>query len=179
MSPEFQLNSAPSSAPLNEAMNDIMDINAFSQQTSMELSKQYEMESADSMDWSDGEEEEEREVKVKAPPPAELKGIIMQQKASGAWQLGDVGGMLGKLDAGKIKGGIPKLEGSVSSDIETLWVTAVVAAYLQIVFPGEVTNWTQVVNKAHRYITKQKKALGVKPEIDWKQEAEKFVNANR
>jgi len=124
-------------------------------------------------------EDKKEEQEEKAPPPAELKSIIMQQKASGAWQLEDVGALLGKLDKGKLKGGIPKLESSVSSDVETLWVTAVVAAYLQLVFPGEATNWTQVVNKANRYVAKQKKALGIKPDIDWKQEAEKFVKANQ
>jgi len=139
------------------------------QNSSLDLSSIQLMES---------EDEEKGEVESAGPPPAELKAIMMKQKVSGAWLLADVASLLGKLDAGKIKGGLPKLESSASQDVETLWTTAVVAAYLAKVFPRDKSNWQQVVNKAHRFIAKQKKSLGIKPDLDWKQEAEKFVNAN-
>jgi len=116
--------------------------------------------------------------KNKAPPPTELKSIIMKQKASGAWEFSDVSSLLVRLDAEKIKSNIPKLEISITGDIEILWIAAVVAAYIAKVFPSEQNNWQQVVNKTYRFIAKQKKALSIKPDLDWKQEAEKFVNAN-
>ena len=49
-----------------------------------------------------------------------------------------------------------------------LWVTAVVAAYLQTAFPDEQTSWQQVVNKAKRLLAKSKKA-------EWGKHAEDFV----
>jgi len=117
----------------------------------------------------------EEENRIKAPPPSDLKAIIMQQKASGAWYKSDVGKLLGQLESVLISS-MPKLETAANSDIEVLWVTAVVAAYLIKKYPNEANNWTQVVNKAYRYIAKQKKSLAIKPDLDWKLEAEKFVS---
>lgn len=48
------------------------------------------------------DEEEEEEEKVEAPP-ADMRSIIMKQKASGSWSLADVGSLLGSLSADKIK----------------------------------------------------------------------------
>lgn len=64
----------------------------------------------------------------------------------------------------------------VNEEVETVWVTAVVAAYLQKAYPRQKTNWELVVNKAGRFITKASKSLSV--QVDFVGEAAKFVKAN-
>jgi len=78
-----------------------------------------------------GDEEE-----VVEAAPAEMRAIIMKQKASGSWSLSDVASLLGSLSAEKIKKILSSLiQGDCSGDVENLWITAVVVAFLQVCFP--------------------------------------------
>eukprot|EP01090_Pellita_catalonica_P012010 TRINITY_DN2515_c0_g1_i1.p1 TRINITY_DN2515_c0_g1~~TRINITY_DN2515_c0_g1_i1.p1 ORF type:complete len:443 (-),score=59.65 TRINITY_DN2515_c0_g1_i1:766-2094(-) len=108
-----------------------------------------------------------------ALPTAELTALILKQRASGKWEVADVKSLLKGLTSAQIKSGMPKLSSKATSDAEALWLTAVVAMFLQIRFPQNQTNWQQVVNKAKRFIAKNKKK--VQPNIDWLTVAAAFV----
>jgi len=114
-------------------------------------------------------------VEVNVAPPQNLKDLILKQKATGAWNLSDVASLLKGLDENKIKSSVPKEAGTGELAL-TLWVTAVVASFMQLKYQNQQNNWLQVVNKAKRFIAKQKKS--VTGEIDWFAEAHKFVQAN-
>jgi len=124
--------------------------------------------------------EEEKEGGATEAPPPEMRTLILKQKASGSWLLADVSSLLGSLSAESIKKAISALvQGDVSADVEAVWVTAVVLAFLQYRFPRQKTNWDLVVKKGKRWISKQAKGLNVKPEgLDLVAEATKFVQAN-
>ena len=96
--------------------------------------------SASSDDDAEESEEEKMEAKkeeeVVEAAPAEMRAIIMKQKASGSWSLSDVASLLGSLSAEKIKKILSSLiQGDCSGDVENLWITAVVVAFLQVCFP--------------------------------------------
>jgi len=135
--------------------------------------------SASSDDEAEAEEEKDEEEVVEAAP-AEMRSIIMKQKASGSWTLSDVGTLLGSFSAEKIKKALSSLvTGDTGGDVENLWVTAVVVAYLQVKWPRQKTNWELVVSKGTRWVGKQAKSVSVKPEgLDFIAEAMKFVKAN-
>jgi hypothetical protein len=67
----------------------------------------------------------------------------------------------------------------VDKEVEALWATAVVAAFLQKRFPGQKTNWDLVVKKALKFIARQKKnvklASSESEDIDWVQLATAFL----
>jgi len=117
---------------------------------------------------------------AQAAPPAEMRTIILKQKASGSWALGDVSSLLGSLSAESMKKAIAALiQGDVTAEVEAVWITAVVIAFLQIRFPGQKTNWDLVVKKAKRWVSKQSKVVNAKPEgFDFVAEATKFVQSN-
>jgi len=118
---------------------------------------------------------------AQAAPPAEMRTIILKQKASGSWALGDVSSLLGaSMSAESMKKAIAALiQGDVTAEVEAVWITAVVIAFLQIRFPGQKTNWDLVVKKAKRWVSKQSKVVNVKPEgFDYVAEATKFVQSN-
>ncbi|ELR16780.1 uncharacterized protein ACA1_382600 [Acanthamoeba castellanii str. Neff] len=67
---------------------------------------------------------------------------------------------------------------AVDQEVEALWATAVVAAFLQKRFPGQKTNWDLVVKKALKFIARQKKNVKLaseSEEIDWVQLATAFL----
>jgi hypothetical protein len=150
---------------------------------------------ASSDDDEEAEEVEAEKEQIAEPPSPEMRNIIVKQKvricvskqigsdkgyslnqASGGWTLADVGSLLGKLTAEKIKAALKTLVPSASDEVETLWVTSIVAAYLQHVWPRQRTNWDLVVQKAKRWVSKQAKSLA--PSVDFEAEATKFVKAN-
>jgi len=113
----------------------------------------------------------------KAPPPSGMRNILLKQKATGSWSLDEVVPFLLPLTADKIKSAMPKKAGD-NAELEAIWVTAVVVAYLKAKFPSEQTSWQQVVNKGQRWIAKQKKTVKAEADVDWLQEAESFVQSN-
>jgi hypothetical protein len=67
---------------------------------------------------------------------------------------------------------------AVDKEVESLWATAVVAAFLQTKFPGQKTNWDLVVKKALKFIARQKKNVKLASsgeDIDWLQLAIAFL----
>ena len=69
---------------------------------------------------------------------------------------------------------------TVDKEVEALWATAVVAAFLQKRFPGQKTNWDLVVKKALKFIARQKKNVKLatsseSEDIDWVQLATAFL----
>ncbi|ELR16785.1 uncharacterized protein ACA1_382650 [Acanthamoeba castellanii str. Neff] len=125
----------------------------------------------------EAEKEEKKEEKA-GPPPAQMRDIIMKQKASGSWDWSDAAGLVG-LTADKLRSGIPSAKLlTVDKEVEALWATAVVAAFLQKRFPGQKTNWDLVVKKALKFIARQKKNVKLaseSEEIDWVQLATAFL----
>ena len=90
----------------------------------------------DAQSEEDEKEEKKEEEEVVEAAPAEMRAIIMKQKASGSWSLSDVASLLGSLSAEKIKKILSSLiQGDCSGDVENLWITAVVVAFLQVCFP--------------------------------------------
>jgi hypothetical protein len=68
----------------------------------------------------------------------------------------------------------------VDKDVESLWATAVLAALLQTRFADQKTNWELVVQKAIKFINRQKKNVkltAATQEIDWLQLATAFLAA--
>ena len=62
-----------------------------------------------------------------------MRELIMKQKASGNWNLADISGLLGSLTAEKIRDALASLlEDKVTSEIEAIWATAVVIAFLKV-----------------------------------------------
>jgi len=62
-----------------------------------------------------------------------MRELIMKQKASGNWNLADISGLLGSLTSEKIRDALASLlEDKVTSEIEAIWATAVVIAYLKV-----------------------------------------------
>jgi len=109
--------------------------------------------------------------------PSEMRAIIMKQKAGGNWALSEVASLLGSLSAEKIKKALSSIvKGSINADLENLWATAVVVAFLQVKFPRQRVNWELVVGKGQRWVAKQAKSLSVK--ADLLGEAMEFVQAN-
>ncbi|KAL6040638.1 von Willebrand factor A domain-containing protein 5A [Balamuthia mandrillaris] len=125
-------------------------------------------------------EEEEEAEKVAGPPPAEMKQIIMKQKASGCWALKDVASLLGRIKADHIKKGVPsELENKADDAVLDLWATAIVVEYLTSKFADQKTNWDLVVKKAKKWILRQHKQLNIKPEsLDWLAKASAFVQSH-
>jgi len=119
--------------------------------------------------------EEKKKEDVNVGPSQDLRELMLKQKATGAWNLSDVANLLKGLNEDKIKNALPKAAGTSDAAL-ALWVTAVVACFMQIKLKNQQNNWLQVVNKAKRFIAKQKKS--VNGEIDWLAEAQKFVEAN-
>eukprot|EP01090_Pellita_catalonica_P013166 TRINITY_DN3057_c0_g1_i3.p1 TRINITY_DN3057_c0_g1~~TRINITY_DN3057_c0_g1_i3.p1 ORF type:complete len:988 (-),score=280.04 TRINITY_DN3057_c0_g1_i3:80-3043(-) len=107
-----------------------------------------------------------------------VRAIVMKQSATGFWSADDVknGNLLGALSA-KVLEGMPKLETATSKDIETLWVTAVVLAFLEVHHAADKTAFKMVNRKGRKYVAKQKKALQIKPDIDWLAKAKEYVLA--
>ena len=109
-----------------------------------------------------------------------MRTLIMKQKASGSWALGEVSNLLGSsLSPEAIKKAISAVvDGDASADAEAIWVTAIVIAFLEARFPDQKTNWDLVVKKAKRWIAKQVKTVQLKSGVDVVSEAAKFVAAN-
>lgn len=96
------------------------------------------------MAWGDADEEcearpqcETKKMKdveeVVEAAPADMRAIIMKQKANGSWALSEVASLLGSLSAEKIKKALSSLvQGDITTDIENVWATAVVVAFLQV-----------------------------------------------
>jgi hypothetical protein len=66
----------------------------------------------------------------------------------------------------------------VDEEVDLLWATVVVAAFLQKRFPGQKTNWDLVVKKALKFVarqTKNVKLAAAAGEIDWLQVATAFL----
>jgi len=155
----------------------------------------------DAQSEEDEKEEKKEEEEVVEAAPAEMRAIIMKQKASGSWSLSDVASLLGSLSAEKIKKILSSLiQGDCSGDVENLWITAVVVAFLQVYlllplfsfissslsdsplfssqvkWPRQKTNWGLVVGKGQRWVGKQSKSVVVKPEgFDFLQQAMDWV----
>jgi predicted HAD superfamily Cof-like phosphohydrolase len=66
----------------------------------------------------------------------------------------------------------------VDKEVQRVWATAVVAAFLAKRFPDQKTNWDLVVKKALKFIARAKKEVKVKDasdELDWFQLATAFL----
>lgn len=62
--------------------------------------------------------------------------------------------------------------------MESVWATAIVAAFLKKQFADQKTNWDLVVKKALKFIARQKKNIKTKnpeAEIDWMELATAFL----
>jgi len=112
---------------------------------------------------------------VTAPPPTQMTDIIMKQKATGSWTLAQAQVAIGKVTLEDLKKAMPATTAS-AAEVELLWATALVVAYLAAAFPGQKVNWDLVVKKANTYISRQSKKLGIT--VEWQELAEKLVKAN-
>ena len=70
---------------------------------------------------------------------------------------------------------------AVDAEVEQIWATAVVAAFLSAKFPDQKNNWDLVVKKARKFVARaHKKIVKLKDpsvEIDWFLLATSFLGA--
>jgi len=112
--------------------------------------------------------------------PQQMREIIMKQKANGSWAWTDVPSLCA-INLDKLSKAIPtgSLEGDVDQEVELVWGTAVVAAFLTVTFADQQVNWDLVVKKAKKFIARQKKTIKTKQELDWFALALAFVTSNK
>lgn len=68
----------------------------------------------------------------------------------------------------------------VDKDVEAVWATAVVAAFLKKKFADQENNWDLVVKKAAKFIARQKKSIKLKnvdEDLKWLDLAAAFLSA--
>jgi len=85
--------------------------------------------------------------------------------------------VLPKASAEELKKAIPSVEGGApASDVEILWATSLVVAYLAAAFRDQKVNWELVAKKAKTFISRQSKKLNIS--VDWEDLATNFVSSH-
>jgi len=147
-----------------------------------DLSRGESDEEEDSFDEMDGTtiEQESQQQSPQPPQPQEtpsvVMNIIMKQKASGAWNLADVASTLPSMSTNKILE-TSSLGIKITQELEDIWATAVVCAYLEIKWADFKINWELVVSKAQKYLARSAQKLDAAKDVDWKDLAAKWVQA--